>query len=145
MNKIIFFFFLIFSQFIFPQYKPSQDEQEFLDTLQYRSFLYFLNEINPENGLVKDRSQEKSPASIAAVGWGVAVWAIGAEHKWITREKTAELTVNLLRFLIGSEQSAQPDASGYKGFYYHFLNMQTGKREWNCELSTIDTAWLLAG
>ena len=34
---------------------------------------------------------------------------------------------------------------GYKGFYYHFLDMQTGKRVWQCELSLIDTALLIAG
>jgi len=129
----------------FSQFRPTPTEEKFLDTLQYRSFLYFLNEINPKNGLVKDRTQEESAASIAAVGWGVAVWAIGAEREWITRDKAAELTLNLLRFLSESEQSSEPDATGYKGFYYHFLNMETGKREWNCELSTIDTAWLLAG
>ena len=37
------------------------------------------------------------------------------------------------------------DATGYKGFYYHFLDMTTGKRAWNCELSTVDTTFLLAG
>lgn len=137
--------FLLALQAASAQYKPSEEEEKFLDTLQYRSFLYFLNEINPENGLVKDRTQEKSAASIAATGWGAAVWAIGAEHKWISRDKAAGLTLNLLRFLAESEQSPEADATGYKGFYYHFLNMETGKRDWNCELSTIDTAWLLAG
>jgi len=145
MKKILLALLLFIVQIVFPQYKPSEKENNFLDTLQYRSFLYFVNEINPENGLVKDRSTEKSPASIAAVGWGVTVWAIGAEHNWITRHKAAELTLNLIRFLYKSEQSVESDATGYNGFYYHFLNMETGKREWNCELSTIDTAWLLAG
>jgi len=42
-------------------------------------------------------------------------------------------------------QSIDADATGYKGFYYHFLDMISGKRVWNCELSTIDTALLLAG
>lgn len=145
MKKTLAVLFLIAIQFSFAQYIPTKEENEFLDTLHYRSFLFFMNEINPENGLVKDRTTEKSAASIAAVGWGVAAWAIGAEHNWITRERAAELTLNLLRFLYNSEQSAEPDATGYQGFYYHFLNMETGKREWNCELSTIDTAWLLAG
>ncbi|HVO75247.1 MAG TPA: glucoamylase family protein [Ignavibacteriaceae bacterium] len=144
MKTILIFLFFI-SKLAFSQYKPSEDDRRFLDTLQYRSFLYFLNEINPVNGLVKDRSQKNSAASIAAVGWGVVVWAIGTEHNWITREKAAGLTLNLLKLLAGSEQSTEPDATGYKGFYYHFLNMETGKREWNSELSTIDTAWLLAG
>jgi hypothetical protein len=145
MKKKLLILLLLTVQFTFAQYTPSPEEEKFLDTLQYRSFLFFINEINPNNGLVKDRSAEDSPASTAAVGWGIAVWAIGAEHNWINREEAAQLTLNLLRFLINSEQSAKPDATGYQGFYYHFLNMETGKREWNCELSTIDTAWLLAG
>ncbi len=145
MKKIPGIFFLIFIQINFAQYIPTEEENKFLDTLQHRSFLFFINEINPENGLVKDRTTEESACSIAAVGWGVVAWAIGAEHNWITREKAAELTYNLVNFLFNSEQSAQPDATGYNGFYYHFLNMQTGKREWKSELSTIDTAWLIAG
>lgn len=123
----------------------SPEDNSFLDTLERKIFDYFWIESNHSNGLVKDRSTDASPASIAATGFGVVVWAIGAEHNWVSRQEACERTLNLLRFLIGSEQSAKPDASGYNGFYYHFLNMNTGKREWNCELSTIDTAWLLAG
>ncbi len=145
MKKTLLILFLFITQFTFAQYIPTPEEDKFLDTLQYRSFLFFINEINPDNGLVKDRTTKESAASIAAVGWGVVAWAIGAEHNWITREKASELTLSLLRFLFSSEQSTEPDATGYNGFYYHFLNMETGKREWNCELSTIDTAWLLAG
>ena len=145
MKKTLFIGLILFIQFAFPQYIPTKEETAFLDTLQYRSFLYFINEINPENGLVKDRTTKESASSIAAVGWGVIAWAIGAENNWISREKAAGLTLNLVRFLFNSEQSAEPDATGYNGFYYHFLNMNTGKREWNSELSTIDTSWLLAG
>ena len=145
MKKTLFIGLILYIQFAFPQYVPTKEDEAFWDTLQYRSFLYFINEINPDNGLVKDRTADWSAASIAAVGWGVAAWAIGAEHNWISREKAAELTLNLVRFLFNSEQSAKPDATGYNGFYYHFLDMVTGKRAWNCELSTIDTSWLLAG
>ncbi|HSD63285.1 MAG TPA: glucoamylase family protein [Ignavibacteriaceae bacterium] len=145
MKKIIIIFLIAVYQLSFAQYNPSKSEKDFLDSLQYRSFLYFINEINPEIGLVKDRNTDESACSIAAVGWAVPVWAIGAENHWITREKASGLTLNLIRFLCNSEQSTEPDATGYKGFYYHFLNMNTGKREWNSELSTIDTAWLLAG
>lgn len=144
MNKII-IIILLLVQTLFAQIFNITDDEAFLDSVQHRSFLYFLGETNHSNGLVKDRSQKGSPASIAATGWGVVVWAIGAEHKWITREKAAELTLNLLRFLDSSEQSTAADATGYQGFYYHFLKMDTGKREWNCELSTIDTAFLIAG
>ena len=123
----------------------TKEDSTFLDSVQYRTFQYFIDETNHKNGLVRDRTQDWSVASISATGWGVMAWAIGAEHNWITRDKARELTLNLLNFLIHSEQSANKDATGYKGFYYHFLNMETGKREWNSELSTIDTAWLLAG
>ncbi len=126
-------------------YALTNDTQQFLDTLQYKTFRFFIDEVNPENGLIPDRTQPESASSITAVGWGVVAWAIGAERNWITRDKASDLTLSLLNFLINSEQSTAKDATGYKGFYYHFLNMKTGKREWNCELSTIDTAWLLAG
>ena len=127
------------------EYILTEEEQSFLDSLQYRTFLFFWHESNTANGLVKDRSTKDSPASIAATGFGIPAWAIGVEKKWITRDAGAERTMTLLKFLMNSEQSENKLATGYKGFYYHFLNMQTGKREWNCELSTIDTAWLLAG
>jgi len=50
-----------------------------------------------------------------------------------------------LRFFHDGEQGTGPDAIGYKGFYYHFLDMKTGKRVWKSEISTIDTTYLLAG
>jgi hypothetical protein len=145
MKKILIIYISLFTQILFANGKLTDNTETFLDTLQYRTFQFFMNEINPEIGMVRDRTQDWSAASIAAIGWGVTAWAIGAEHNWITREKAVELTLNLLRFLINSEQSTAVDATGYNGFYYHFLNMETGKREWNCELSTIDTSWLIAG
>ena len=123
----------------------TKSEQSFLDSLQFRTFLFFWQESNPANGLVKDRSTKDSPASIAATGFAIPAWAIGAEKKWITRQAVGERTLTLLKFLMNSEQSENKLATGYKGFYYHFLNMQTGEREWNCELSSIDTGLLFAG
>ncbi len=127
------------------KYTASPEEEAFLDSLQYKTFLYFMNEVNPSNGLVKDRSTNGSPSSIAAVGFALPVWTIGIEHNWIERKKGVQLTLNLLKFLMNSEQSTASDATGYNGFYYHFLDMETGKRYRDCELSSIDTAWLLAG
>ncbi len=126
-------------------YKPTEEERAFLDTLQYRIFKYFIDEINPENGLVKDRSTDTSPSSIAAVGFAVPAWAIGAEKGWITRERAAQLTLNMLSFFWNSEQSDTKLAAGRIGFYYHFLDMKTGKRFWNCELSSIDSGLLFCG
>lgn len=126
-------------------YSLTPVDKIFLDSLQYRTFLYFWYECNPDNGLVKDRSTKDSPASIAATGFAIPAWAIGAEKEWITRDQAAQRTLNLLKFLFASEQSKDKFATGYEGFYYHFLDMTTGKREWNCELSSIDTGLLFAG
>ncbi len=126
-------------------YKQTTDDESFLDSLQRRSFLYFLHETNYDNGLVKDRSTEASPASIAAVGFAIPSWAVGSERGWITREEAAKRTLNAARFFMNSEQSKDTLATGYKGLYYHFLDMKNGKRFWKSELSTIDTGLLLAG
>jgi hypothetical protein len=61
------------------------------------------------------------------------------------RAAAVERTLTTLRFFWNSRQGPEPDATGHKGFYYHFLNMRTGRRAWQCELSTIDSAFLLAG
>ncbi|NUN10304.1 MAG: Tat pathway signal protein [Ignavibacteriaceae bacterium] len=124
---------------------PSVTEAQFLDTLQYYSFLYFVNEINEETGLVKDRSADWSPSSIAATGFGVAAWIVGAERGWIPREQAVRYVSNLVRFLLASDHRGDTNSTGYKGFYYHFLKMNDGRREWKSELSSIDTGLLLAG
>ena len=120
-------------------------EDDFLSSLQEHTFGYFLHERNPENGLVKDNTREDSPASIAAVGLALACYAVAAERGWVTRAEAAKLALAPLRFFDASEQSEDPDATGYRGFYYHFLDMKSGRRVWKCELSTIDTTLLLAG
>lgn len=130
---------------LFNDFKLTQRESSFLDTLQNRTFLYFIDESNFTNGMVKDRSTKDSPASIAAVGFALPAYAVGAEHSWISRKEAIERTLNTLNFFLGSSQSADAVSTGYKGFYYHFLDMKTGLRFWNCELSSIDTGLLLAG
>jgi len=127
------------------EYKLTEEDKAFLDTLQYYTFQYFINELDPNTGLVKDRSSETSPASIAAMGFAIPAWVIGVERGWMEREKAADYTLNMLNFLLGSKQDADSVSTGYKGFYYHFLDMQAGLRVWKCELSTVDTAWLIAG
>ncbi|MCK7541919.1 MAG: hypothetical protein MZV63_69055 [Marinilabiliales bacterium] len=70
---------------------------------------------------------------------------MGVERNWITREEAAQITLNTLDFFVNSVQSADTAVTGYKGFYYHFLRMNTGTREWRCELSSVDTGLLLMG
>jgi hypothetical protein len=126
------------------QIQISSDEQ-MLDALQRDSFGYFLNETNRANGLILDKSQKGAPASIAAVGFALAAYPVGVERSWMTRAEAVERTLAVLRFFWTSRHGTAGDSTGYKGFYYHFLDMQTGRRAGMCELSTIDTAFLLAG
>ena len=125
---------------------PLQSRDEaMLDSIQYKTFLYFLNEHHPEKGIVKDRAANWAPASIASTGFGIPCFAIGVERNYISRKQAAEITLNILKFFANSTQSADTNATGYKGFYYHFLRMNSGTREWKCELSTIDTGILMMG
>jgi hypothetical protein len=127
------------------EFTLSADQKTFLDTLQYKTFLYFMNEINPQTGLVKDRSTKGSPATIAAMGFALPIWAIGVEKGWITRDQAADITLGMMNFFINSDQSLDKLATGHNGFYYHFLDMNTGKRYWNSELSSIDSGILFCG
>lgn len=119
--------------------------EETLHQLQRDMFEYFLKEANPANGLVRDKTYEGAPSSIAAVGFALAAYPVGVERAFMTRAQAVERTLATLRFFWSSPQGPEPDVTGYKGFYYHFLDMQTGRRVWNCELSTVDTTFLLAG
>lgn len=113
--------------------------------LQKDTFSYFLVETNADNGLVPDNTREGAPCSIAAVGFALTAYPVGVERGYLSRVEAARRVLTTLRFFWHSEQSAAPTATGYKGFYYHFLDMRTGRRAWRCELSTIDTTLLLAG
>jgi hypothetical protein len=113
--------------------------------IQRNSFDYFVHEVNEANGLVADKTAADWPASIAAVGMALTAYPIGVERGYMTRARALQRTLTTLRFLSASAQGESPDASGHRGFYYHFLDMQTGRRVWNCELSSIDSALLIAG
>jgi hypothetical protein len=116
-----------------------------LEALQRDSFLYFLHETNPRTGLVIDKTEPNWPSSIAATGLGLAAYPVAVERGFITREAAVATILMTLRFFWNSPQGPEPDATGYHGFYYHFLDMDTGRRAWRCELSTVDTTILLAG
>ena len=120
-------------------------DESLLDRFQSAAFQYFLQTCNPENGLVADTTRANSPASIAVVGFALSSYPVAVERGWMTRTSAAERTLVTLRFFWNSTQGTQPDATGYKGFYYHFLDMQSGKRVWQSELSLIDTTLLLVG
>lgn len=120
-------------------------DEEILEVLQRETFAYFIKEVNNQTGLIADKTQPGSPSSIAATGLGLSCYIVGIERGFITRAEAAKRTLTVLKFFYASHQGTEVDATGYKGFYYHFLDMETGKRAWKSELSTADTAILLAG
>jgi len=124
--------------------EPSLTDEE-LAKLERDTFRYFADEINLENGLVRDKTSSGSPASIAVVGFALTAYPIAVERKYLTRREAVSRTLTTLRFFHDAPHGNEPDATGYKGFYYHFLDMKTGRRVWKCELSTIDTTYLIAG
>jgi len=119
--------------------------EQFLQHLQRRAFAYFQGETNPANGLVADKSAPSWPASIAATGLALAAYPVAVERGFMSHRAALDLTLATLRFFRDAPQGPDPDAGGYRGFYYHFLDMQSGRRAWHCELSTVDSAFLLAG
>jgi len=116
-----------------------------LRKLQRDTLGYFIAEANPVNGLVRDTTRPGSHCSIAAVGLGLAAYTVGAENGYVARSDAVARVLTTLRFFRSSPQGTEPDATGYKGFYYHFLYMDTGRRAWSSELSTIDSTFLIAG
>ncbi|HEY5061241.1 MAG TPA: glucoamylase family protein [Gemmatimonadaceae bacterium] len=124
----------------------SSSDHAFVDTLSHRTFDFFWETTNPRNGLTPDRWPSKSFSSVAAVGFALTAYPIGVERGWITRDAARARVLTTLRFFWSAPQGAEPtNVTGYKGFYYHFLDMETGFRFEQVELSTIDTALLLAG
>lgn len=124
---------------------PHSYSDQKIETLQRLTFDYFLKEANRQNGLVPDSTRQGAPCSIAPTGFALAAYPVGVERGFIKRQDGIKRTLTTLRFFWNSPHGPEPDATGYKGFYYHFLDMNTGRRTWNCELSTLDSAFLIAG
>ncbi|MEP6999624.1 MAG: Tat pathway signal protein, partial [bacterium] len=127
-------------------YAASPSERAFLDTLSRRTFDFFWQTTNPQNGLTPDRWPTKSFSSVAAVGFALTAYPIGVEHGWVARDAARERVLATLRFFWTAPQGPEPTGvTGHHGFFYHFLDMEGGHRFDRVELSTIDTALLLAG
>ena len=120
-------------------------DDDLLDRLQRGAFGYFVDQTNPANGLVADTSRAGSDASIAVVGFALSSYPVAVQRGWLEREEAATRVLVTLRFFESSPQDSGPDGTGHNGFYYHFLDMRSGKRAGRCELSPIDTSFLVAG
>jgi hypothetical protein len=124
---------------------PVSDSQ-LLSDIERRTFDFYWSRVNPRNGLMADRWSSPSVCSITGTGFALTAWPIGVERGWITRDQARDITLRTLRFLEQLPQGEQPSGTaGYRGFYYHFLDMETGLRLGTTELSTIDSTWLQMG
>lgn len=120
--------------------------EAFLADLERRTFDFFWDTTDARTGLAPDRWPTPSFASIAAVGFALSAYPVGVARGYITRAQAAERTLTTLRFFAGLPQGpGKRGVAGYKGFFYHFLDMKDGLRFGGCELSTVDTALLLMG
>ena len=124
------------SSSVAPAASPAQLDP-FFDDLERRTFRFFWDTANPRNGLVPDRYPHPSPASIAAVGFGLTAYPIGVERGYVSREAARARVLATLKFF--------STATNQHGFFYHYLDLRTGARAWKSEVSTIDTALLVAG
>jgi hypothetical protein len=117
-----------------------------LDSIERRTFDWFWERTDPRTGLVPDRWPTHAFSSVAAIGFGLGAYGVGAERGWVSRPRAAARTLATLRFLWGAPQGPEPTGmTGYRGFFYHFLEYADGHRFHQTELSTIDTALLMAG
>jgi hypothetical protein len=138
---------LILVLLFLPATVAAQRRDAFLDDLQERSFRYFWEQADPNTGLVPDRARvdgsslppsHQNVASIAATGFGLTALCVGADRNWISQSQARERARHTLRFF---------DARAFqqRGWFYHWIDAKTGERRWNSEVSSIDTALLLAG
>ena len=128
------------------RFAPTRAQTAFLDTLERRTFQWFWDLSNPRNGLTPDRAPTHSFASVSATGFALTAYPIGVERRWVSRAAARQRVLATLRFFWTARQdTASQGVTGYRGFLYHFLDMETGARFERVELSTIDTALMLAG
>ena len=128
--------------------KPERPElSPLFRDIERRTFQFFWDTTNDTNGLTPDRFPSRPFASVASVGFALTAYPIGVENGWVNRTQAVDRTLTTLRFLDTLPQGPQAEGKGgHKGFYYHFLDMQTGHRyaSW-VELSSVDTSLLLMG
>jgi len=128
------------------------NDRQLLDDVEHRTFEYFRVSTSTTNGLAPDHWPKDNSgdyfASIAATGFALTSYGIGVERGWMKRKEAVQRTLATLKFLASAKQGDEVSASGFHGFFYHFLDMQSGERfgsRADIELSSLDTAELMAG
>jgi hypothetical protein len=129
-----------------PPRRRAVTPQSSVDELERRTFQWFWDTADPQTALVPDRWPTQSFSSVAAVGFGLTPYGIGAVRGGVTRAEARDRVLKTLRYFRDAPQGPQPTGvTGYHGFFYHFLDMKTGARYKDVELSDIDTALMIAG
>ncbi len=132
---------------VLPERPPRPELPPLFRDIEKRTFQFFWDTTNEQNGLTPDRYPSRPFASIASVGYALTAYPIGIENGWVSRTQAVDRTLTTLRFLRDIPQGPQRTGKGsHHGFYYHFLDMQQGHRydSW-VELSSVDTALLMMG
>ncbi|MBL0767237.1 Tat pathway signal protein [Sphingopyxis sp. DHUNG17] len=125
---------------------PPISEAAFSEELTERTFRYFWDTTDTQRCLAPDRWPSNPFSSIAATGFALTAYGIGAERGYVSRDEAAARTRDCLRFYWQAPQGpAVSGVTGHKGFFYHFLNSEDGTRRGKTELSTVDTSLLLGG
>lgn len=135
MKKFILLFCVVLFNICFTK---TTKYDKFFDMVERDSFKYFWELYDETLGLIPDSSRPGAPCSIAAVGFGLTAFCIGAERGWVGKNEVYLRIRKTLKSFLNKIENVN-------GFYYHFLDMKTGERVWECEVSTIDTALFLAG
>src|SRR5215831_20367171 len=100
-----------------------------LDQLERTAAAYFLHEVDADTGLVRDTSRDGAPATIAGTGFALSTYAVAAERGYLAREDAADRTRRALHFLWNAPQGeGGDDTMSAHGFFYHFLDMKSGRR-----------------
>src|SRR5664279_1776581 len=118
-------------------------DEQLLDDVERTAFQFFWEQAHPRTGLVKDRARATGTdtytvASIASTGFGLTALCIGDARGYMP-------TPTIRSRVLATLDSVANLVAGHNGFYYHFVDWETGQRAWKCELSSIDTSLLLCG
>src|SRR5580693_74283 len=122
----------------------SAADDALLEDISKRSFQFFWEMSDPKTGVTRDKTNldgtlvegnARDVGSTGATGFGVTALCIGAERGWIARDKARERVLNTLRFYADQ-------AKDEHGWFYHFINVKTGERHTNSEVSVSDSTWL---
>jgi hypothetical protein len=121
----------------------SGEDDHLLEEIEKANYLYFWEQAHPQTGLVKDRCNMRQNdrgvvASIAATGFGLTALSIAERRGYVSHTQARDRVLATLRFL-------WKKLPNHRGFFFHFAHVETGERQWDSEISSIDTALLLCG